>query len=135
MADLYKDIQEFHKKFKLEYDGDPRELPHKLFNFRLAFMQEELNEYRDAYWFASAVPKNGKVDLEGQLDALVDLVYVAIGTAYMHGFDFNEAWRRVHEANMKKIRTQRISDSKRASEYDVVKPEGWTSPDLSDLCK
>jgi len=68
-----------------------------------------------------------------QLDALVDLAYVVLGTAFMHGFDFNEAWRRVHAANMQKVRATSPDVSKRNSSLDVVKPEGWTPPDLSDL--
>jgi predicted HAD superfamily Cof-like phosphohydrolase len=118
------DIANFHMKFELEYNGPPRELEEKLSNFRFHFMAEELSEYLKSV---------NKGDLEGQLDALVDLVYVAVGTAYLQGFDFDEAWRRVHDANMKKVRAKTISDSKRASTYDVVKPEGWTPPDLSDL--
>jgi predicted HAD superfamily Cof-like phosphohydrolase len=90
------------------------------------FMDEELAEYAMC---------GVQDDIEGQLDALVDLVYVALGTAYMHGFDFNEAFKRVHEANMKKVRAVSMRDSKRGSIYDVVKPEDWTPPDLSDLVK
>ena len=46
------------------------------------------------------------------------------------GFDFDEAWKRVHKANMKKVRmkTER-------SPIDIVKPIGWKPPDLKDLCK
>jgi predicted HAD superfamily Cof-like phosphohydrolase len=71
--------------------------------------------------------------LEESLDGLVDLVYVAIGTAYMHGFDFQSAWDRVHEANMKKIRAPSAEASKRKSSFDVVKPEGWEPPTHTDL--
>jgi len=113
------DIVDFHEKFKLDYNGPPRELPDDLQRFRNQFMDEELTEYE----FAVSLPNREKM-----LDGLVDLVYVAIGTAYLHGFDFDEAWRRVHEANMKKIAKPSIR-----SDYDVVKPAGWTSPDLSDL--
>jgi len=87
-------------------------------------MNEEWQEYCDAHVVD---------DLEGMLDALVDLTYVVLGTAYLHGFDFNEAFRRVHEANMKKVRAEAKTDSKRGTAYDVVKPEGWTPPDLGDL--
>ena len=118
------DIAAFHEKFGLAYTGGPRELPASLAFFRAQFLVEELNEYTEGL-------KSG--DLEQQLDALVDLVYVAIGTAYLQGFDFDEAWRRVHAANMAKIRTMRAADSKRGSTWDVVKPEGWQPPDLSDL--
>lgn len=119
--DLVKDIVQFHQKFDLNSPDKPSQLSTELLKFRIKFMREELNEY---------VKSSG---LEGKLDALVDLVYVAIGTAYLHGFDFNEAWRRVHEANMKKVRAQSADESKRGTSFDVVKPEGWTAPDLSDL--
>ncbi len=124
--DLFSAIKEFHSKFELEGAPQPSPLHPHLSHFRMGFLHEEVNEYKQA------VRDN---DLEGQLDALVDLVYVALGTAYLHGFDFNEAFRRVHEANLKKTRARNDSDSKRGSSYDVVKPEGWTVPDLSDLVR
>jgi len=120
----YTDIAAFHHKFELEYNGKPRQLPSGLQKFRSEFMMEELVEYDQAV--------NAK-DLVEQLDALVDLVYVALGTAYMQGFDFDEAWRRVHEANMKKVRAKSADDSKRHTAADVVKPEGWQKPDLRNL--
>lgn len=123
---MFKDIKEFHLKFGLTYAGPPKALDKQAATFRMDFMDEELCEY---------VKATSEGDLEGQLDALVDLVYVALGTAYMQGFDFEEAWRRVHAANMQKVRANKLSDSKRGSLYDVVKPEGWTPPDLSDLVK
>jgi len=124
MPDLYKDIQQFHAKFGLEGPDSPFLLPKELLEFRVKFMMEELNEYVEAH---------DKGDKAKALDALVDLVYVVLGTSYLHGFDFNEAWRRVHDANMQKVRAKRAEDSKRGSIFDVVKPEGWTAPDLSDL--
>jgi predicted HAD superfamily Cof-like phosphohydrolase len=123
---LCKLIEEFHLKFGLEYKGPPRELEVELSEFRSQFMAEELDEYNDAC-------VNGNI--EKQLDALVDLVYVALGTAYLHGFDFNEAFNRVHAANMKKVRALSASQSLRNSPYDVVKPEDWTPANLSDLVK
>lgn len=113
---LMRDIVEFHDKFGLLYYDLPRELPEDLRDFRINFMKEELTEYINAK------------TKEDMLDALVDLCYVALGTAQLHGFNFNEAWKRVHAANMAKVR----APSER-SEYDIVKPEGWTPPDLSDL--
>jgi predicted HAD superfamily Cof-like phosphohydrolase len=117
-------IKEFHEKFGLAYFGPPKNLDFAVSEFRTQFMDEELAEYI----FATTIN-----DLEKQLDALVDLVYVALGTAYMQGFDFNEAFRRVHEANMKKVRAVSADHSLRNNILDVVKPEGWQAPDLSDL--
>lgn len=125
MNHFIQDIKDFHKKFGLEYNGPPRQLPQNLHLFRVKFLSEELDEYR------IALVENNKVD---QLDALVDLVYVALGTAYLHGFNIQEAWRRVHEANMKKARALKNEDSKRGSaEYDVIKPPGWKPANLKDL--
>src|SRR6185503_2978734 len=109
MFDPMADIEAFHKKFGLEYEGKPRCLPLDLSEFRKKFMTEELEEYCASTDLAQAIlrgdiPPNHDLrhEMVNSLDALVDLVYVALGTAYLHGFDFREAWRRVHEANMKK---------------------------------
>lgn len=121
---LEQAIKDFHKKFDLEYTGGPRELPDELRNFRTNFLMEELNEYIDA---------QNQGDLEKQFDALIDLVYIAIGNAYLQGFPFNAGFELVQIANMAKVRALKESDSTRGSTYDVVKPEGWVAPDLSPL--
>ncbi len=125
--DPVRDIVEFHEKFMARYDGPPRDLPTDLQDFRLGFLEEELTEYEE-----EGVEKG---DREKQFDALIDLVYVAIGTAYLNGFDFREGWRRVHAANMAKVIANPEGDSRshRDAKFDVVKPEGWTPPDHSDL--
>ena len=120
--DMFKDIADFHQRYKMEYTGQPRVLPYELFQFRVDFMKEEMIEYINAN-------DKKKGSLEDQLDALVDLTCVVLGTAYLQGFDFKEAWRRVHEANMKKVK----GESSRSDKFDVIKPEGWVAPDLSDL--
>lgn len=141
--DPVADIAEFHIKYGLSYDGPVRVLPRELSEFRINFMDEELTEYSGSNAIAFMeryihTPTardlgNYNIHLELMIDALVDLTYVVLGTSYLHGFDFKEAWRRVHAANMRKIRVERIGDSKRGSLYDVVKPEGWTPPSHIDL--
>jgi predicted HAD superfamily Cof-like phosphohydrolase len=142
MFDPCKDIAEFHEKFQLGYSGPPRALPDDLGLFRLGFKREELEEYSasrrelsDELTAAAEHRDHAKITslLEDQLDALVDLVYVALGTAYLHGFDFTAAWERVHRANMAKVRATHASQSKRGSTHDVVKPAGWVAPSHTDL--
>lgn len=132
------DIADFHEKFGLKYEGKPRLLETGLHDFRSKFLLEELREYRRSHALGKEAvdlidPGECTVQLANSLDALVDLVYVALGTAHLHGFDFEAAWDRVHEANMKKVRAQRAEDSKRGSLFDVVKPADWEPPDHSGL--
>ena len=75
--------------------------------------------------------KMGKKDII-KIDALIDIVYVALGTALALGVSpemWNKGWAAVHKANMAKERALRAEDSKRGTTYDVVKPEGWQSPE------
>lgn len=136
--DFVEDIVEFHEKFRLKYDGKPRQLPRDIGGFRRRFLEEEFREYVTAGMnldLAIHAKDDAEIThwLEQQLDALVDLVYVALGTAHLHGFDFKVAWQRVHSANMAKVRAEDASDSKRGSHYDVVKPQGWLPPTHRDL--
>lgn len=122
--DMIADIVLFHQKYGLQYTGEPRLLPEELAEFRKQFLFEETIEYADA---------DAVCDKHEMFDALIDLVYVALGTAHLHGFDFAEGWRRVHHANMQKVRAKKVNESKRQTLYDVVKPEGWEPPNLNDL--
>lgn len=143
--DPLADILEFHQKFDIDYTGAPRALPADIADFRRKFMQEELDEYgwgqNNAYQETTRPSGSRDVaeythQLEQCLDALVDEMYVVLGTAHLHGFQdiFAEAWRRVHAANMAKVRADLDgSNSKRGSSFDVVKPAGWEPPVHTDL--
>jgi len=125
MTSFTYDIKDFHTKFGLEnLDPEPKLLEDDLFNFRKDFLLEELDELVVAHMAGN---------LEGAADALVDLVYVALGTAYLMGIPFEACWQEVHWANMRKERAESAEDSKRGSEFDVVKPDGWEPPDLRPL--
>lgn len=119
------DVNAFHRKFKLAYDGPPRFLSDELHKLSAHCLKEEVQEYEDA------IAAGNMIDAH---DALIDLVYFALGRADLHGFPFSSGWKRVQEANMAKVRAERKDQSARgdaASTYDVVKPEGWTPPDHS----
>ena len=81
-------------------------------------MREELREFEDAC---------SDDDPVKAVDALVDLVYFAFGSAAAMGVQ-DEAWKRcweaVHAANMAKVREGNLRDLKQG----IVKPEGWKSP-------
>lgn len=124
-TDIFGMVKEFHEKFNVPVNSKPGPIAEEgTSDFRVEFLHEELREIEDGYFHD---------DMEAVLDGLVDLVYVALGTAHIHGFNFNEAFRRVHDANMRKIPASQATDSKRGYAGDIVKPPGWVAPDLSDL--
>ena len=114
-----EDVRSFHTKFGVPMASRPAFLSEDLEEFRTKFMQEELDEFTEACSLG---------DMEKAGDALVDLVYVALGTALMMGLPWPELWTEVQRANMAKRRAQSASESKRGHATDVVKPEGWVGP-------
>lgn len=143
MFDPWQDVKDFMGKFLQHYDGKPRMLPDDLLKFRMDFMVEEFTEYSDHVLaikkeiYSTLLPNVDEANithhLAEALDALIDLAYVVLGTAHLHGFDFVEGWRRVHDANMRKARAASSAESVRGSPYDVVKPPGWERPKHDDL--
>jgi len=90
-------------------------------DFRIVAMQEELDEYMDAE------------TKEDELDALLDLVIFALGTAERQGMlsVFEEGFKRVMRANCTK---EVGKNAKRGNfQIDLIKPPGWMSPVLDDL--
>ena len=121
MNQMWDDIVYFHNKFKIPQSDLPSvELDGELMEFRIKFLQEEFDEFVDAVEIGDRVKA---------FDALIDLVYVAMGTAYVCRFPWLLGWDVVQAANIAKTRVEHASESKRGSGYDVVKPEGWISPD------
>lgn len=121
MVDLVKDVTDFYTLFGYPKQKKPC-IPTSqadLINFRIKFLQEELDELKEAI-------KNEKID--DALDALVDIVYVALGTAWHFNLPFEKAWQVVHKANMAKL------PGKSQRHYqDAIKPKGWKRPDIQSV--
>jgi predicted HAD superfamily Cof-like phosphohydrolase len=160
-ADRYlDDVGAFHAKFGLDSQepSTPTVPSDEMVKFRLNFLLEELCEIAAANDFVLSEGEDEElhfekcssdicedapdhIKLEHTLDGLVDLLYIIAGTVRFFGLHtvgptgvrFHEAWRRVQQCNMRKVRTARPADSKRGSGFDVVKPEGWVGPDHKDL--
>jgi predicted HAD superfamily Cof-like phosphohydrolase len=117
------DVKAFRTKFDQRVSDSPVHLTSRRLAQRANFMLEELREFADASGLAlhndKFVPMVNAQSLAGQADALVDLVYVALGTASLMGLPWDELWDDVHQANMRKLL---------GSQGDVVKPPGWRGP-------
>lgn len=68
--------------------------------------------------------------LEDEADALLDLVYVALGRLVEMGLAPKPLFEEVHRANMRRVRGENSSRPDSAP-YDAVKPEGWKPPNLA----
>jgi len=84
--------------------------------FRINFLQEELDEMRSAD------------NAEDVVDALIDLCVVAIGTLDAFNVDSHKAWNSVLEANMNKQVGIKESRPNPLGLPDLIKPEGWKPP-------
>ena len=68
-----------------------------------------------------------KPDFIETIDGLCDLLYVIYGAAVTFGIDLDEFFEEVHRSNMAKVGGTTRADGK------VLKPEGWTPPDLERI--
>jgi len=114
MTNLFEDID----RFQTACDQEPSEANYAMY---LDLIQEEMRELVDA------VAEDDRVE---QLDALVDILVVTLGAIRTGGFDGEGAWKEVMRTNFAKIDPDTGKVRKR-EDGKVLKPEGWTPPNLS----
>lgn len=118
-----EDIEQMQDKFgTLDWVFDNKEDVDKLksfLRFRIEFLQEELDETRNAYKV---------MDAEEIVDGLIDLCVVAIGTLDAFGVDAYKAWDEVLKANMTKNVGVKEGRPNPLGLPDLMKPEGWKAP-------
>lgn len=125
---MVRDVAAFHAKFGVPIGTEPRLLSEADWRFRSGFLLEELTEFNHAC---------AEGDLPGAADALVDLVYVALGTAVWMGLPWQALWNEVQRANMAKVAASSVDASRRSTgrshSADVCKPEGWRPPAIAEV--
>ncbi len=123
LADALESVSRFNSEvIGLDAPDTPRVLSGERLEFARGHLVEELNEFIEA---------SALCDVPAAADALVDLVYVALGRLYEMGVHAGHAFRDVHNANMTKVRGRKARAVE--SDADAVKPEGWKPPDHSWL--
>ena len=122
MTNWVKDIADMHCKFGVneKVRNFDTEKARAFLEFRIKFLQEELDEMKNAQ------------NADDVVDALIDLCVVAIGTLDAFDIDAHEAWNRVHQANMAKEVGVKASRPNPLGLPDLIKPEGWTAPTHAD---
>ncbi|MFG2633733.1 MazG nucleotide pyrophosphohydrolase domain-containing protein [Streptomyces sp. NPDC048362] len=120
-ADL---VREFHLAFGLDARSTPREVSPELAAHRGELLAEEAAEVAE-------------VAVEGPLDRLAhelaDVVYVAYGTALVHGVDLDEVIAEIHRANMSKTGPEGQVD--RRADGKVLKGDNYQAPDVSAVLR
>ena len=122
--DWVADIYDMHTKFRVRdvVRGFDQDKLRKFLEFRLRFLQEELDEAWKAY------NEGGEENAEHVVDAMIDLCVVAIGTLDAFEVDAHLSWDRVHEKNMQKEPGVKPNRPNPLGLPDLIKPNGWTSP-------
>lgn len=123
---MIKDVFKFNKEIiGIQQPQKPTILEKERLLFALTAMYEELNE------FTVSCNQNNVGDA---LDAIIDLIYFAIGRAYEMGIteeQFMACWNIVQSKNMQKKK----GTKNRGTDIDTAKPEGWVAADLNEVIK
>ena len=128
----FHDMKVMHQKFGVnkwmqaeqQSDVEFKRL-NKFMQFRLAMMQEELDETKKAYEEQNA---------EEMVDGMIDLCVFAIGTLEVFGVDANKAWDEVYKANMSKEVGIKEGRPNPLGLPDLMKPDDWQGPVHEDNC-
>ncbi|MDR1531782.1 MAG: hypothetical protein LBS62_06305 [Clostridiales bacterium] len=110
----YEQVKEFHRKFKVPVKDRPEAMPAERAAKRCNWMREELDEFMEA------------ADICGQADAMIDLIYFALGTLVEIGVEPDALFDIVHAANMSKL--WKNGQPCYREDGKIIKPPGWADP-------
>jgi len=119
----FEKVLEFNKAFGVKsnteiqheiFDKDP-----KLVQYRLALIEEEVNELKQAI---------KEKDMVETIDALADSLYVILGAATAFGFDADQAFDLVHKSNMSKLCETEEDAIETVRLYQMEVPQRYDSP-------
>lgn len=125
MNPIVKSLLEFNEAFEIPKRDEPGLGSQELIELRIKLLEEEVQEYAEA-------ARAG--DLVEVLDALADIGYILAGTIINHGMQdiFDASFDEVHRSNMAKLVDGKVL---RREDGKVLKPEGWTPPNLGQFLK
>ncbi|MGW8065056.1 pyrophosphohydrolase domain-containing protein [Streptomyces ziwulingensis] len=117
-------VRAFHRAFGLDVRSTPTEVAPDLAAQRGELLAEEAAEVAE-------------VSVRGPLDRLAhelaDVVYVAYGTALVHGIDLDEVIAEIHRSNMTKVGPD--GQVSRRADGKVLKGDHYRAPDVSGVLR
>ena len=111
----WQQVKLFHQTFNQPHQNKPVLLERERVEKRIMWMQEEIGEFADAQTIAA------------QADAMIDLIYFALGTLVEMGVSPDGLFDIVQAANMAKLWPDgqpHYNEHKK-----VIKPPDWQTPD------
>lgn len=123
MNPIVASLLEFNQAFDIPKLDSPDIGPEDMIELRIKLLREEVEEYAEA-------ARSG--DMVEILDALADIGYILAGTIINHGMQhiYDDAFNEVHRSNMAKLVDGKVL---RREDGKVMKPEGWTPPQLAQF--
>lgn len=117
---LLADVAAFHEACEVPIKTECAIVPERV-ELRRDILREEWRETDEAM---------ARGDMIELADGLADIIYVAVGTALEFGIPLDRVWAEVHRSNMAK-RDPATGMVRRREDGKVLKPEGWTPPDIA----
>lgn len=131
MTNPFRDQEKFMRACDQSVDGSN----YDQFKMYLKLIKEEFDELQAAHGIdletGEQVEPSDPVET---LDALLDILVVTIGAIHSAGFDGEGGWKEVMSTNFAKIDKETGKVRKR-EDGKVLKPLGWTPPDLKPFLK
>lgn len=109
------EVKLFHEKFGHPIAETPTFMNHERAKNRAMWLMEEMAEFLIA------------PDVYEQADAMIDLIYFALGTLVEMGIKPDRLFEIVHEANMSKLGKEG-KPIYNAKDGKVMKPDNWEDP-------
>ena len=125
LKDALRKLQEFHETFRVHIEYVPTaDVPRDVCEVRVRLLEEELDEYRKAV---------EAKDLVAVADALIDMLYVLLGTVVSHGLQDAavELFDEVHRSNMSKLDGN--GQPVFRADGKVLKSDRFSPPDLAGI--
>jgi predicted HAD superfamily Cof-like phosphohydrolase len=121
---LQMKLNAFHEAFKHPTDAIYEKVSiNKIKSLRVSLIREEFQEVMSAI--------HAKKNKDSILKELCDLVYVCVGFADTFGWNFDEAFNRVHASNMSKLGEDGAPIYR--DDGKILKSAQYKEPNLKDL--
>lgn len=111
---VFEMVRHFHAVAGVPIANVPSALSPARLSARVEWLREEVNELEAASTLAD------------QVDAAVDVLYLALGTLVEMGVELEEPFQLVHESNLAKAWPD--GHFRQTAAGKIIKPEGWRSP-------